>query len=110
MGTFTKLTYHVVFSTKYRAQLIRDEFRERLYEYIGGTIRSLNGHSIEIGGVNDHLHLLTNLPPTIAVSNAVRDIKANASKFPVHGLTPMATCCCRFAAFFAAAHAPTSIP
>ncbi len=73
MGAFTKLTYHVVFSTKYRARLIRDSFRERLYEYIGGTSRGLNGHSIEIGGVDDHLHLLVNLPPTIAVSNAIRD-------------------------------------
>ena len=48
---------------------------------MGGTIRGLKGHSIEIGGVEDHVHLLVNLPPAIALSDAVRDIKANASKW-----------------------------
>ncbi len=73
MGTFSKLTYHVVFGTKYRTPSIRDEFRERLYEYIGGTIRAKNGHLIEIGGVDDHVHLLLNLTPAIAVSDIDRD-------------------------------------
>jgi [ribosomal protein S5]-alanine N-acetyltransferase len=65
MGAFTKLSYQVIFSTKYRQPLIRDAFRERLYEYIGGTIRALNGHLIEVGGIEDHVHLLANFPPTI---------------------------------------------
>ena len=49
MSTFTKLTYHVVFSTKRRRPLITT-FRERLYEYTGGIIRGLNGALLEIGG------------------------------------------------------------
>jgi putative transposase len=81
MGTFHKLTYHVVFSTKYRRRTIQSELQERLYEYVGGIIRSKKGHLIEIGGVEDHLHLLVNLSPTISVSDAIRDIKANASKW-----------------------------
>jgi len=81
MSSFTKLTYHVIFGTKYRQPLIRDTFRERLYEYIGGTIRGLKGHQIEIGGVEDHLHLLANFSPTAAVSDVIRNIKANASRW-----------------------------
>lgn len=81
MSSFTKLTYHVIFSTKYRQPLIRDTFRERLYEYIGGTIRGLKGHQIEIGGIEDHLHLLANFSPTTALSDVIRDIKANASRW-----------------------------
>ena len=81
MGAFTKLAYHIVFSTKYRQPLIRREFRDRLYEYVGGTIRGLNGHLIEIGGVEDHIHLLTSIPPTMALADAIRDIKAGASKW-----------------------------
>ena len=81
MGAFTKLTYHVVFSTKYRRPTLRREFRDRLYEYLGGIVRRLNGHLIEVGGVEDHLHLLVALPPTIALSDAIRDIKAGASKW-----------------------------
>lgn len=81
MGTFHKLTYHLVFSTKYRRRRIRGEFRERLYEYMGGIIRGQNGHLIEIGGIDDHVHLLLNLSPLHSVAAMLRDIKANASKW-----------------------------
>ena len=81
MGAFTKLTYHVVFGTKHRKPLIREEFRERLYEYVGGTIRELKGHLIEIGGVEDHVHILANHSPAKALSDVIRDIKANASRW-----------------------------
>ena len=80
MGTFTKLTYHVVFGTRYRRPTIRGEFRQRLYEYLGGIVRGLNGVLVEVGGVEDHLHLLANIPPTVALSDAIRDIKASSSK------------------------------
>ena len=39
MGAFTKLTYHIAFSTKYRQPTLRREFRDRLYEYLGGIVR-----------------------------------------------------------------------
>ena len=48
MSTFTKLTYHVVISTKYRHPLIQIALQKRLYEYIGGIIRAQNGRLIEI--------------------------------------------------------------
>ena len=51
MGRFTKLTYHVVDSTKYRRRTITDKIRGRLYEYTGGIIRNLNGILIEIGEI-----------------------------------------------------------
>jgi len=81
MSTFSKLSYHIVFSTKYRCKSIADSFSERLYEYIGGIIRGKNGHMIEIGGVEDHVHLLANLPPTKSISDTIREIKANSSKW-----------------------------
>lgn len=116
MGTFTKLTYHVVFSTKYRKPLIAEEIRGRLYEYIGGIVRGLNGHLIEIGGIADHVHLVANLSPATALSASIRDIKANACRWAnetvttaaatrlrrsgcqlhFHGLTPTATRCLRY--------------
>ncbi len=81
MGSYTKLAYHIVFSTKYRRPIITEEVRERLYEYIGGTLRNIQGSLLEIGGIEDHLHLLTSLSPAKSVSDSVRDIKANASKW-----------------------------
>ena len=81
MSSFTHLAYHIVFSTKYRGRTIHNEFQPRLYEYLGGVIRSRKGHLIEIGGVEDHVHILANLSPKFAVSDVVRDIKANGSKW-----------------------------
>ena len=81
MGSFTQLTYHVVFATKYRKPAIASTIQERLHEYMGGTLRAKKGSLIEIGGVADHVHLLTHLPPTLAVSDVIRDLKANSAKW-----------------------------
>ena len=81
MGCFTQLTYQVVFATKYRRSTITDTIQERLYEYIGGTIRAKKGNLTEIGGGKDHVHILARLSPAIAVADVVRDIKANSSKW-----------------------------
>ena len=81
MASFTQLNYHIVFGTKYRRGTITDDVRERLYEYVGGTIRAIKGHLAEIGGVADHVHMLARLPPTLALSDVVRDMKANSSKW-----------------------------
>ncbi|MBI2480576.1 MAG: IS200/IS605 family transposase [Planctomycetia bacterium] len=77
--TYTSLTYHFVFSTKYRRKTIRPEFKEPLYQYIGGIIRDKNGVQLEIGGIEDHIHIMAGLPATISVSDMLRFIKANSS-------------------------------
>lgn len=80
-GTYTNLLYHIVFSTKERRQLITPAIEEDLYSYIGGIVRGVGGVQLEIGGVADHVHLLIKLKPMLAVSDVVRDIKANSSKW-----------------------------
>ena len=81
MGSFTQLTYHIVFSTKYRRPTINDVIQERLYEYVGGTLRAKQGQLIEIGGTADHVHILARLSPSLAVAHVVRDVKANSSRW-----------------------------
>lgn len=77
--TYTKLIYHIVFSTKERIPLITGEIRERLYPYLGGVIRGEKGSLLEIGGVADHVHLLARFGAAIAVSEMVQRIKGNSS-------------------------------
>jgi REP element-mobilizing transposase RayT len=81
MGSYTRLTYHIVFATKFRRPTLAANLQERVYEYIGGTIRARKGHLIEIGGVQDHVHLLAHLSPVLPVADVVRDVKANSSKW-----------------------------
>jgi REP element-mobilizing transposase RayT len=80
-STLSNLTYHIVFSTKYREPLITPKLRETLYPYIGGVVRNKGGALLRIGGVADHLHLVVRLQPDIALSDMVRMVKANASKW-----------------------------
>jgi putative transposase len=77
----TFLLYHVVFSTKDRMPVIHGEMRERLYEYMGGIVRGERGVLLEIGGVPDHVHLLTKLKSDMAVAEMVRLVKSNSSKW-----------------------------
>ena len=79
--TYTNLLTHVVFSTKDRSELITDEIKPELHAYLGGLIKELKGKPIAINGVGDHVHLLVSLPPTISLSDALRFIKANSSKW-----------------------------
>jgi len=67
--------------------LITDLYQPRLYEYSGGTIRGLGGVSLALNGVEDHVHLLTKLPPEKALSDILRDPKANASGW-MHNVFP----------------------
>ena len=85
--SYTNLLYHIVFSTKDRRPLITSEYELRIYDYIGGTIRSLGGICLELNGTDDHIHLLAKLRPDRAVSDVLRDLKANASGW-MHDVFP----------------------
>jgi REP element-mobilizing transposase RayT len=78
-GTYTNLLYHIAFSTKERRQLITSIIEPELYRYIGGILRNLEGDLLEINGMSDHIHLLVKLKPKYAISDIVRDVKANSS-------------------------------
>ena len=80
-GTFSANYYHLVFSTKARAPLITGEIQPRLYEYIGGIIRSEGGHLVKIGGIEDHLHLLVSLGPKHRLSDLIRVVKSKSTRW-----------------------------
>ena len=77
--SYTNLLYHLVFSTRDRRPIITVDRRPRLYEYVGGMIRQFGGIALTIGGIEDHLHLLAKLRPDRALSDILRDLKANST-------------------------------
>ena len=80
-STYTNLLYHLVFSTKDRTPLITEDLQEELHRYIAGIIRAEGGVQLEIGGVEDHIHILARIKPAIAVSEVLAKVKANSSKW-----------------------------
>ncbi|MBA3722742.1 MAG: IS200/IS605 family transposase [Parachlamydiaceae bacterium] len=79
--TYTKIYYHLVWSTKKRQPLIQPSFQIRLYNYMGGIVKHLGANLINIGGMNDHVHLLIFTPPDILLADIVRQVKSRSTKW-----------------------------
>ena len=80
-NTYTQIYIHVVFAVQARESLIKAEWKEELFKYIAGILNNQKTKLIAIGGVEDHIHILFGMNPTIALSDLVRAVKANSSKF-----------------------------
>ena len=80
-NTYTQIYIQIVFAVKDRQNLIKKNHKDELYKYITGIVRNKNQKLISINGMSDHIHILIGLKPDIALSDLVRDIKANSSKF-----------------------------
>ena len=83
--------FHCVFSTKERRPLITPALCERLWPFLGGIARQNKMKAVEIGGVEDHVHILLSLPSAMAISKALQLMKGGSSKwihetFPEHRL------------------------
>jgi len=80
-STFFSLHYHVVFSTKERRPLIQPEWRPRLHAYLGRIVKGMNGVAENVGGVEDHVHLLLSLRPVHCLADVMRDIKKDSTNW-----------------------------
>lgn len=80
-NTYTQIYLHVIFAVKGRDNLISSTWKEELYKYITGIVTNKNQKLIAINGMPNHVHLLVGLKPDIALSDLIRDVKANSSKF-----------------------------
>ena len=79
--TYTQLYIHIIFAVKGRQSLIPKQHKDELHRYITGIINGKNQTVIQINSMPDHIHILVGITPDTAISNLVRDIKANSSKF-----------------------------
>jgi len=80
-NTYTQLYVHSIFAVKGRESLIYRTWKEDLYKYITGIVSNKNQKLLAINGVSDHIHLLIGFNPDCSLSDLIRDIKANSSKW-----------------------------
>lgn len=81
MSTYTQILYQLVFSTKHREPTLLKENRRNVYACIYGILKNKNCFTYQIGGVEDHIHIVFSLHPSIALSDLVKDIKLGATSF-----------------------------
>src|SRR5687768_7973748 len=77
--SLSNIVVHLVFSTKDRRPLLRDQERGQLHAYISGTLKKLDSPLIEINSVRDHIHLLFAQSKNHAPSKIIADIKSASS-------------------------------
>jgi putative transposase len=79
--SLSKILLRLVFSTKKRAPVLDDIFREALHSYIAGILLNLASPAVTIGSVEDHIHLLLQSSKNIGVSKIVEEVKKSSSKW-----------------------------
>jgi len=79
MSSYRQIIYHLVFRTKNSRKTIVPAHSKELYAYIMGIIRNKNCFLYRINGMEDHLHILCDLHPSIALADYMRDIKTSSS-------------------------------
>ena len=80
-NTYTQIHLQIVFAVQGRRSLIPNIHAQTLYQYIAGIVGHQGQKLLAINGMPDHLHLLIGLRPDKALSDLMREIKANSSKF-----------------------------
>lgn len=80
-NTYTQLLYHIVYSTKNRQPVLDANHRPGLFKYLWGIHKNLDCNLYRIGGVDDHIHILTHMPTTLCIADYVREIKTGSARW-----------------------------
>src|SRR5438552_1577110 len=79
MSTYRQIYYQIVFGTKNRKQSIANTHDEELYKYISGIIKNKNCKLYRINGIEDHIHIMSDLHPSVCLADYVKEIKVASS-------------------------------
>jgi len=80
-NTYSQIYIQIVFAVQGRQNLIPPTRKEELHRYITGIIRNKKQKLIAINSMPNHIHIFVGLQPDMAISDLVRDIKNNSSRF-----------------------------
>ena len=80
--SLTQIYLHIVFSTKLRAPFLKDRaLRSQMHAYLVGICTNLGCPSLQVGGVEDHVHILCRLSKTVTVAELLQELKRESSKW-----------------------------
>src|SRR5437588_8836432 len=79
--SISKVIIHIIFSTKDREPWLDRDVRSRVHAYVATICRDLNAEALRVGGVADHLHVVTTLPRTLSQAATVETLKKTSSKW-----------------------------
>jgi REP element-mobilizing transposase RayT len=80
-NTYTQLNVHCIFAVQGRAQVIQKDVGQRLHAYIAGILKNIECYPLAVNGWKAHVHAFFEIPPSLSVSEAMRVVKSNSSKW-----------------------------
>lgn len=80
-GIFSQIYIQYVFAVKGRENLLQKPWRDEVFKYMVGIIKEKSQKAIIVNGVAYHVHVFVGLKPSMNISDLIRDIKNNSSKF-----------------------------
>lgn len=75
MLTYTQILYQIVFGSKDYTPFLSNENQDILFGYISGVLKNKSCHSYIVGGASNHIHIISHIHPTVALSFLIKDIK-----------------------------------
>ena len=79
--SLSRVLIHLVFSTKNRVRVLTPAIQTELHPYIAGTLGNIDCPSLQVGGVEDHVHLFFGLSRTRTIADVVEAVKTSSSKW-----------------------------
>jgi putative transposase len=81
MSSYRQILYHLTFHTKNREKVLLNSGNDELNTYIWGVLKNKRCKLYRINGVEDHIHIVCDLHPSVALADLVKDIKVASSKW-----------------------------
>jgi len=79
--SLSRILVHLVFSTKNRERVLTPRIQTELHPYLAGTLNNLECRSLQVGGIDDHVHLLFGLFRICTIAEVVEAVKTSSSKW-----------------------------
>lgn len=79
--SLSRVLIHLVFSTKNRERILTPAIQSELHPYLAGILDNIDCPSLQVGGVEDHVHLFFGLSRTRTMSEVVETVKTSSSKW-----------------------------
>ena len=81
MSSFKQILYHLILKPHKREKVFTKNQRDRLYKYISVVSKNIDCPVFAINGIEDHLHILVTIKPSISLSDYIKKIKISSSIF-----------------------------
>lgn len=81
MASYRQILYHITFHTKNSEKVLQNAHNDELFKYIWGILKNNNCKLYRINGIEDHIHIVCDLHPSVALANLIKDIKLASSDY-----------------------------